>query len=69
MCVLAIVLAGKGVAALQEAGTIGADLVNAPALPWLGVFPTWQTLGAQALVLAIVIGGLVFARRTGRRPA
>jgi len=63
MCVLAIVLAGKGVAALQEAGAIGADLVNAPALPWLGVFPTWQTLGAQALVLAIVVGGGVVARR------
>ena len=69
MCVLAVVLAGKGVAALQEAGAIGADSVNAPALPWLGVFPTWQTLGAQALVLAIVIGGLVLARRAGRRPA
>ena len=69
MCLLAVVLAGKGVAALQEAGAIGTDLVNAPALPWLGVFPTWQTLGAQALVLAIVIGGLVFTRRTGRPPA
>jgi len=69
MCVLAVVLAGKGVAALQEAGVIGSNLVDAPALPWLGVFPTWQTLGAQALVLAIVLGGVVLARRPGRGPA
>jgi high-affinity iron transporter len=69
MCVLAVVLAGKGVAALQEAGVIGANLVDAPALPWLGVFPTWQTLGAQALVLAIVLAGLMLARRPGRGPA
>ena len=70
MCLLAIVLAGKGVAALQEAGVIGADPVNVPALSWLGVFPTWQTLGAQALVLALVIAGFAFTGRPARgRPA
>ena len=66
MCVLAVVLAGKGVAALQEAGVIATDLVNAPALPWLGVFPTWQTLGAQALVLAVVLGSYLLVRREAR---
>ena len=68
MCVLAVVLAGKGVAALQEAGVIGADLVDAPALPWLGVFPTWQTLGAQALVLAVVLGSYLLVRWRARMP-
>ncbi|HTO46052.1 MAG TPA: cytochrome c/FTR1 family iron permease [Burkholderiales bacterium] len=68
MCALAVVLAGKGVASLQEAGVIGADLVDAPTLPWLGVFPTWQTLGAQVLVLAVVLGSYLLARRRARMP-
>jgi hypothetical protein len=47
---------------------IGADPVNVPALSWLGVFPTWQTLGAQAL--ALVIAGFAFTGRPARgRPA
>lgn len=63
LCALAVVLAGKGVAALQEAGAVPADIVSLPAVPWLGVFPTLQTLGAQALVLAIVVAAFALARR------
>jgi high-affinity Fe2+/Pb2+ permease len=45
------------------------DLVDAvPAVPWLGVFPTWQTLGAQAIVLAIVVAAFTAARRTKAGP-
>lgn len=69
LCALAVVLAGKGVAALQEAGAIPADLVDIPAVPWLGVFPTWQTLGAQAVVTAIIVAGFLLTRRLNTRPA
>jgi high-affinity iron transporter len=66
MCVLAVVLAGKGVAALQEAGVIGADPVAFVALPLLGVYPTVQTLSAQAAVLAAIAAGFYLAGRAPR---
>jgi high-affinity iron transporter len=65
MCVLAVVLAGKGVAALQEAGLIGADIIGIPSVPILGIFPTIQTLAAQALVIACVGALLYFGGNGG----
>ena len=67
IAVLAVVLAGKGVAALQEAGWIGLGAVAAPRIDWLGVFPTWQTLLAQLLVLLVAAVGFWINRR-GERP-
>ena len=67
MCVLAVVLAGKGVAALQEAGVIAADLIGIPSIPMLGVFPTVQTLAAQAAVIASVGALLYFGGNRGER--
>jgi high-affinity iron transporter len=50
---LAIVLAGHGVAALQEAGWIPATPASFFRFEWLGIYPTWQGLAAQgALVVA-----------------
>jgi high-affinity iron transporter len=57
IAVLAMVLAGKGVAALQEAGWVHATLVAFPRIDLLGLFPTWQTLLAQGAVLALVLIG------------
>ena len=68
IAVLAVVLAGKGVAALQEAGWIGLGAVAAPRIDWLGVFPTWQTLLAQLLVLLVAAAGFWINQR-GERPA
>lgn len=68
IAVLAVVLAGKGVAALQEAGWIGLGAVAAPRVDWLGVFPTWQTLLAQLLVLLVAAVGFWINQR-GERPA
>ena len=58
MAVLTVVLAGKGVGALQEAGIIAVTpLDGMPRISLLGVFPTAQAIGAQLLMLtAIVIG-------------
>jgi len=62
--VLAVVLAGKGVAALQEAGVLGVTTLDwVPQIDLLGLYPTLQVVAAQALaVVALVIGF-----RTGSR--
>lgn len=53
IAVLAVVLAGKGVAALQEAGMIDIrPLSNFPRISMLGIFPSTQVLGAQLLTVA-----------------
>ena len=66
IAVLAVVLVGKGVAALQEAGWIGQALVAAPRIDWLGVYPSWQSLLAQLTVAVIAISGFYFNARTSR---
>jgi len=38
LCILAVVLAGKGVRALQEAGVIGIRPLELPRIDWLGIF-------------------------------
>jgi hypothetical protein len=58
IAVLAVVLAGKGVSALQEAGIIDiAPLAHMPRIPVLGLFPTWQSIGAQFLTIAVIVAG------------
>lgn len=53
---LAFILAGKAVHSLQEAG-----ILNSTMLPWnirfdtIGLFPTWQTVGAQILTFALAM--------------
>ncbi|MFL6844891.1 MAG: FTR1 family protein [Allosphingosinicella sp.] len=64
IAVLAVVLAGKGVAALQEAGLVGVLPVSwAPRLSMLGLYPTVQGLAAQAATLAILLVGFGRNRR------
>ena len=59
-----VVLAGKGITALQEAGMIGIEpLAGFPRISMLGIFPSVQTVLAQALALAAVIAGYIFNRR------
>ena len=58
IAVLAVVLAGKGVAALQEAGVVGvAPLNNVPRISLLGIFPTGEVIAAQvATLIALIVG-------------
>ena len=64
MAILTIVLTGKGVAALQEAGIIDiAPLAGGIRVSMLGIFPTLQSMGAQLLMLLAVGGGFVLNRR------
>jgi high-affinity iron transporter len=70
IAVLAVVLAGKGVGALQEAGMIGVTpLAGVPRLPILGLSPSVETLAAQAATLAILLLGFGWNRHEGRRLA
>jgi high-affinity iron transporter len=70
IAVLAVVLAGKGVAALQEAGLVGIIPVGwVPRLDMLGLHPTLQGLAAQAATLAILLIGFGRNRRGTNRLA
>ncbi|WP_157269865.1 FTR1 family protein [Azohydromonas aeria] len=64
---LAVVLAGKGVAALQEAGWVSVSPIALPRVEVLGMFPTAQTMAAQAIVLAIALAGFWLNTTGGRR--
>jgi high-affinity iron transporter len=51
---LAVVFAGQGISSFQESGVIGATFISyVPTIPMLGLFPTIQTLAAQALLLVL----------------
>jgi len=64
MAVLTVVLAGKGIAALQEAGIVGiAPLRSVPRISLVGLFPTTQTVVAQLLMIAALAIGFAFNRR------
>lgn len=70
IAVLAVVLAGKGMAALQEAGMIGATPADwAPRVEILGLYPTLEVLLAQAATLAILLIGFARNKRGGQRLA
>ncbi len=55
MCLLAVVFAGHGVAALQEAGRLPLAPLPFIEFSWLGLYPDRYSLGAQALVLLAVL--------------
>jgi high-affinity iron transporter len=64
VAVLAVVLAGKGVAALQEAGMLSIHpLAGLPRISMLGLFPTLQSIAVQVLALAILLLGFAWNRR------
>lgn len=69
LVILAIIFTGQGIAALQEAGQIGADAVSFIAVPMLGIYPTLQTLLAQAMVTILSALGLWWATRAGKSAA
>lgn len=67
--VLAVVLAGKGMAGLQEAGLLPITLLPLPRIEFLGVYPSWQPLSAQICVLVAIVVAFVFNQRSARRLA
>ena len=55
---------GQGVRAFQESGLLGLRTLPLPALPALGLYPTAQGLGAQLVVLLLVIAPVIAQRST-----
>lgn len=64
---LAIVFAGNGVAALQEAGKLPIDPVNFPRVDLLGIHPNLQSLGLQAALLSFAIVWAIYSYRSANR--
>ena len=65
IAILAVILAGKGVGAFQEAGLLSATfMAGLPRLAELGFFPTVETTGAQVLTLLILIAGFHVGRHS-----
>jgi high-affinity iron transporter len=60
LLVLSVVLLGRGIAALQEAGVLNAYYLGVPTIEWLGFFPTVQGVLAQAV--AVVLGVVLWVR-------
>ena len=67
IAVLAVVLVGKGIAGLQEAGWVMATPVDGLRLPILGIYPTLQTYSAQLLLLSAAVLGFGFSMVKARR--
>lgn len=68
IAVLAVVLAGKAVAALQEAGTLPVSWLDGwPRIELLGVYPTVQGIATQVLVALLLAAGFVWSNRTAAK--
>ncbi|MGH8445287.1 MAG: FTR1 family iron permease, partial [Solimonas sp.] len=69
MAILAVVLTGKGIAALQEANVLPAQLLALPRIDLLGIYPTLQGVAAQLACVAILAAGFLYNARSAARPA
>jgi high-affinity iron transporter len=64
MAALAVMLIGKGMHSLQETGTLSITSIPVPFhSEFFGVFPTWETMVSQALILGLI----AFLWNMGRR--
>jgi high-affinity iron transporter len=66
---LAVVLAGQGVAALQEAGVVPVSALDLPSAPALGIHPTLESLALQLALLLTILGVFAWTHRGARRMA
>ncbi|MEH8017904.1 FTR1 family protein [Rheinheimera muenzenbergensis] len=63
MFVLAVIMTGKGIAALQEAGVLAQSLLSLPAVSWLGFYPSLQGIAAQLLLITLAVVLLLRQRK------
>jgi high-affinity iron transporter len=66
IAVLAVVLAGKGAEALQEAGILSVQTLPLPRIELVGVFPSVQTLLLQGIVAFAAIAGFAYNARSAK---
>jgi len=68
MFLLAMIFAGKGIAALQEAGKMTLSPVDFPRFDLLGIYPNLEGLAVQAVMVMLALF-LLFGSRLFPRPA
>jgi high-affinity iron transporter len=61
------VLAGKGIAALQEAAVLAHHPITAPRVPLIGLYPDLLSLMLQLVLAAMVVGGFMWRSHAVRR--
>ena len=66
LTIMAVVFAGQGIAALQEAGKLSANRIDVPSIPLLGIYPNVQGIALQVTLVAIIIGAYVYLNRRQR---
>ena len=60
MYYMAFVFMGKGIRELQEGNVIPISRIHGlPSVEALGIYPTWETVLAQLLLLALLVFALV----------
>jgi len=62
LAALAVIFAGKGVAALQAAGKFPTDPLAISGIPALGIYPSVQGLALQALLVVVIIASFLYGR-------
>ena len=67
MAALAIVLAGKGIAALQEAAILAHHPIAAPRVPLIGLYPDLLSVMLQVVLAATIVAGFTWRSRAVRR--
>lgn len=63
LCAMAVVFAGKGLRALQEAGVVSIHALGGVRVDGLGIFPTVETVFAQVVLSLGLLGSALWPRR------
>lgn len=59
---LAVSFGGRGIAELQESDLIRTTVLDGwPRLPWLGLYPTAESLALQGAILLLIAAGVVYS--------
>ncbi|HTS53285.1 MAG TPA: FTR1 family protein, partial [Burkholderiales bacterium] len=66
LAVMAVVFAGQGIAALQEAGKLASSRINFPSIPLLGIYPNLQGLTLQLALMTLIVIGFFYLRGNRR---
>ena len=68
VAILATVLMGKGVAALQKVGVFASTPLAIPRIDLIGLYPSVQTLLAQLLIVVVIVLSVAYNMRSQPRP-
>jgi high-affinity iron transporter len=67
LAALAVVLAGQGIAALQEAAVLAYHPITAPRVPLIGLYPDLLSLMLQLVLVGMIVGGFIWRAHAVRR--